>query len=112
MEREAREQIFRAHLATQELQQRILEQKEKVQVNQALEVIKKSLEVIEEKMEPILQVFDEVCDNAWYILFVLLQAVGEMNEKLGLVVGELDHAQHHLPVQVVFIVLHSLQYII
>lgn len=81
VEREAREQIFRAHLATQQLQQRILEQKEKVQVNQALEVIKKSLEVIEEKMEPI------------------LQAVGEMNEKLGLVVGELDHAQHHLPVQ-------------
>lgn len=81
VEREAREQIFRAQLATQQLQQRILEEKEKVQVNQALEVIKKSLEIVEDKMEP------------------MLQAVREVNEKLGLVVGELDHAQHHLPVQ-------------
>lgn len=81
VEREAREQIFRAHLATQQLQQRILEEKQKVQVNQALEVIKRSLEIVEEKMEP------------------MLQAVREMNEKLGLVVGELDHAQHYLPVQ-------------
>jgi len=81
VEREAREQIFRAQLATQQLQQRILEEKEKLQVNQALEVIKKSLEIVEDKMEP------------------MLKAVREVNEKLGLVVGELDHAQHHLPVQ-------------
>lgn len=66
VEREAREQIFRAQLATQQLQQRILEEKEKVQVNQALEVIKKSLEIVEDKMEPMLQVFDEVRNNACF----------------------------------------------